>query len=282
MSYKTILVHVDESTHVGARITVAGKIANVEGAHLVGVAMTGIERFLEQAVSVNPDNAAMAPYVDTLRKRAKSAVEKFNGMVERIGVLSHECRLVDDSATDGFCVQARYADLVIVGQNDPGEMLFSVGPDFAEFVVMHSHCPTLIIPYEREPETIGQKILIAWNGSLSAKRSVLGALPLLKNASSVVIVVFRPRLPQMNVDDEHQHGADLNLFLQRHGVKATVNEQICSHNGIGIDLLSLAEELHSDTIVMGCYGHSRFSEMVFGGVSRSVLQSMALPVLMCH
>lgn len=282
MSYKTILVHVDESKHIDVRIRVAARIANDENGHVVGVATTGIAKFLNEAVAANPSNLVMAPFVDTLRGRARIALEKFDNIVKRVNTQSYEERFIDDAAAQGFCMQAMYADLVVIGQTDPNEKSMTAGPDFPEYVVMNSHCPNLIVPHSSEATSVGKKILVAWDGSLAAKRSVLGALPLLKRAPNVDLAIFSPAEPWTHAKEERQQGADIALFLARHGVLTHVRAQVSSHNGIGSDLLALAADLKSDLLVMGCYGHSRVSEMLFGGVSRLVLQSMTVPVLMCH
>ena len=42
------------------------------------------------------------------------------------------------------------------------------------------------------------------------------------------------------------------------------------------------ERLRCDLVVMGCYGHSRIREQVFGGVTRALLAQPPAPVLMAH
>lgn len=77
-------------------------------------------------------------------------------------------------------------------------------------------------------------------------------------------------------------GADIALYLARHGVRATA----ACHNApgveIGAQLLSRAADVNADLIVMGGYGHSRLRELALGGATRSVLEAMTVPVLMAH
>jgi len=132
-----------------------------------------------------------------------------------------------------------------------------------------------------------RRILIAWNGSKEAARAVREALPLLKRADSVDIAVFDPDY-QKALHGESP-GDDLLKFLMRHGIDAEILVRQTQRagmlkrpSGTGEALLSLAQERERDLLVLGSYGHSRFRETLLGGVTRTVLESMTLPVLMAH
>ena len=77
-------------------------------------------------------------------------------------------------------------------------------------------------------------------------------------------------------------GADISLHLARHGVKAEIERTVSAGIPAGDVLLSRAADLGADLLVIGAYGHSRVRELLLGGVTRSILQSMTLPVLMSH
>lgn len=280
MSYKTILVHVDDSAHVAARIAAAAAIAIAQDAHLIGAAVTGISRFVDEAVAVNPYNPAITPYLDTLRKRALVCLDRFDEQVRRIGVLSFERRLVDDEVSGGLSLQARYSDLVVVGQSDPGEPARAVDANFPEYVAVTSGTPVLIIPFAREFARIGTHAMVAWNASREARRALQDAIPLLQAAQQVDVVVFNRVAPP----DPHggEPGADVVQYLQRHGVAAALQTEDVKHGELGAALLSMATASSTDLLVMGCYGHTRFREMLLGGVTRHVLASMTVPVFMSH
>ena len=280
MSYKTILVHVDDSAHVAARIRVAATIAIAQEAHLIGATSTGVSRFIEEAVASNPYSPVITPYLDTLRQRASARLEKFDEQVRRIGVHSFERRLIDDEVSGSISQQARYSDLVVVGQSDPGEPSATEGNDFPEFVVLHSGCPVLVVPYTGEFNNFGEKVLIAWDGGLEAKRAVHNAIPLLQRAALVEVAVFNP-VERPNVHGT-QPGADIALYLTRHGIAVNVRESIVPHADIGAALLSHVADIDAGMLVMGCFGHSRLREILLGGVSRTVLSSMTVPVFMSH
>jgi nucleotide-binding universal stress UspA family protein len=279
MSYKTILVHVDESRHVDKRIEIAANLAVTENAHLVGVASTGISRFIYQSTSFGAGDQSMAPYLQTIQQQANIALEKFDHIAQGAGVLSFEKRLVDDDAASAMSLHGRYADLVVIGQNDPDEPLSYLDSGFVEYVTMNCGCPALVIPCVGSFNTIGGKVLIAWNASMEAARSVRSAIPLLKSANIVELAVFNPD----EKSDAHgrQPGHDIALFLARHDINVDVMKEV-TKGDVGEALLSLAENLRSDLLVMGCYGHTRFREILLGGATRTIINSMTIPVLMSH
>jgi nucleotide-binding universal stress UspA family protein len=279
MSYKTILVHVDHSGHAPQRIRIAAELALRDNAHLTGVAMTGISRYLLDSDSVNQQDPILLTHFDYLREQAGGALDQYEQIVRQMGVLSWEKRLVDDEPAGGISVEARYADLVVVSQTDSDEVLPGVMSDFPEYVVMNSGRPVLIVPYAGEFAHVGKKVLIAWDGSMEASRAINGAMPFLRQAQEVKVVVFNAE-KQVNVHGE-QPGADIALYLARHGVKVDVLQETTEQDS-GNALLSLAADTFADLLVMGCYAHSRFREILLGGASRIVLESMTLPVLMSH
>lgn len=278
MSYKTILVHVDESSHAGERSKIAAAIAMTQKAHLIGTAVTGASRYLVQARMLAELDPNLRTHLDFLRQRARRGLEDFEAAVLKLGWSSFEKRLVDDEAGGGICLQARYADLVVIGQHDPNEISPVTMPDFPQYVVLNSGRPVLLVPYAGRFDNIGRRVLIAWNASMEATRAVASAMPLLKRAQMVEVIVFNPRTHAQAYGP--QPGADMALFLARHDIKAEVLQRDADQ--VGEALLSLAGDLGSDLIIMGGYGHNRFREILLGGVTRTMLASMTVPVLMSH
>jgi nucleotide-binding universal stress UspA family protein len=279
MSYKTILVHVDRSKHAAARIKHAAEIALAENAHLVGAAMTGISRFIYQDSAIDISRTVVAAQIDALNESANQALAQFESIAKQLGVLSYEKRLVNDEPAGGLALQARYCDLVVVSQTDLDEPAASLEADLPEYVMLNCARPVLIIPSAGQFSHIGKNVLVAWDGSMEATRAISNAIPLLKRAKNVTVALFNPNA-QIDVHGE-QPGADIALFLARHHVKVEVVQKNTSVD-IGNALLSTAADLQSDLIVMGGYGHTRFREVILGGVTMTVLNSMTVPVLMSH
>ncbi|GAB3548561.1 universal stress protein [Noviherbaspirillum agri] len=278
MAYKTILVHVDESSHAGERIKIAAAIAMTQKAHLIGTAVTGASRYLVQTRMLAELDPNLRTHLDFLRQRARRGLDDFEAAVQMLGLKSFEKRLVDDEAGGGICLQARYANLVVIGQNDPNEISPVTMPDFPQYVVMNSGRPVLIVPHAGRFDNIGGRVLIAWNASMEATRAIASAMPLLERAQKVEIVVFNARTQAQAYGP--RPGPDMMEFLARHDIKAEVLLREFDH--VGDALLSLAGDRGADLIIMGGYGHNRFREILLGGVTRTMLASMTVPVLMSN
>jgi nucleotide-binding universal stress UspA family protein len=279
MSYKTILVQVSDTSQTDAYIDIAAGIALAENAHLIGAAVTGVSRFLYQIAESNPRDATVAPHVEAMRKHANNALKKFDDAMRQHNLAFFERRLIDDDLATGITQHARCCDLVVLPQYDPEDTPVAVSADLPAYVLMNSGCPVLVVPHAGAPAQVGKRVLVAWNASVQALRAVRDALPLLKRAAVVEVVVFNAAAQPEVYGDEP--GSDLALYLARHDVQVDVIQQV-TESDIGDALLSLAADLTSDLLVMGCYGHSRFREILLGGATRTILDSMTLPVLMSH
>lgn len=280
MSYRTILVHADHAANAEVRIRLAAGLANQEQAHLVGAAATGIPRFISSASMYEGSGVLIADYARRASERADRALALFNDVVAGAGVQSYEARLRNEDEYSGLCLQARYADLLVLGQADPedrneGGLL----QDLPEHVILNSGRPVLLVPYAGRFPTLGERPMIAWNGSVEAVRAVTAAIPLLRRATKVTVAIFNAEIGP----DQHgeEPGADIALYLARHGVEVEVLNSPTPID-VGNGILSLAATIGADLLVMGCYGHSRFREKMLGGASNTVLATMTLPVLMAH
>ncbi|RJG20473.1 universal stress protein [Massilia cavernae] len=283
MNYKTILVHVDDSSRSAVRVAAAAAIAGRNQAHVIGAALSGVSRFLYQTMPPEANDPTLALHLDFLRERARDALAVFTREMDASGIASFEGRLVDDEPGAGISLHGRAADLVIVGQAEPGHALMA---DFPAYVVIHSGRPVLILPYDIGVSDPGRKILLSWDASREAARALQLALPILAQADSVSVAIFDTRSDSRTVADAT--AADPVPFLARHGIRADLSiiplEARRGHrrHEVGEALLTLARERGADMLVMGAYGHSRFRETILGGATRTVLDAMTLPVLMAH
>lgn len=280
MRFKTILVHVDLSRHAPARIEAAAALCAEHGAHLVGAAMTGVSREVFPHGCNAPPGTLLASYVDPLVQSARRALDDFEGIASRHGV-SHESRLVSDQVPDALVLLARFADLVVVSQDDPEESLgyLPSAARMPDFLVFNAARPVLVVPRIAAAAACPRRVLLCWNGSREAAVAMAAAVPLLQRATHVSLAVFTPVFPSGSADR-----ADLDdaiAFLKRHAVRA---EPVLRDpdRDTGRAILDLAAEQACDLVVMGCFGHSRFEELLLGGASRTVLQEAALPVLMAR
>lgn len=279
MSFKTILVHIDGSRHTPKRIDIAANLARKNNACLIGAVPTGISRYFSEAVPHDLEDPCINSYQSMLRQRAEDSLDQFKNVIQCVGDIRYETRLIDDDAIGGLSLHARYADLVVLGQFDPDDRRQGGQPYLLEYVAMNGGSPVLLVPYSNMASSIGERVLIAWNGSLEAKRAVHYALPLLQQAKSVSVVSFMT-YGQVELLGDHP-AADLASYLAYHSIEVDAIQEKPS-TGVGDALLSLATDLSADLLVMGCYGRSRMREIILGGASRKIFQATTLPVLLSH
>lgn len=279
MSYKSILVHVDNSPGSKQRVTLAIELAQAHQAHLMGVAPTGI-LYLPFGAGGDVTGLYYEQAVTALKETAQNGIDAFEQQVRFAGLASTECHRVDDDANVALTLHGRYADLIILSQKDPNVTGIAIDTVRPEHVLLHAARPVLIVPYAGSFSNIGQQVMIAWNASRESARAVSDAMPLLKKAKKVHVTVFNAA---QNFVDMHgqKPGADIELFLMRHGVKVEVSHVETSID-IGNTLLSRMADYNSDLLVMGGYGHSRFRETILGGVTKTILEHMTVPVLLSH
>lgn len=278
MSYRTIVVHADRAANAEARIALAAAIAAREESHLVGAAMTGMPRSMLAGRSYEGSGVFLADYLRRAEERVQQALEQFKSLAERLGVPSYETRSSNDDEYAGLCMQARYSDLVVMGQaaatdSDEGGLL----PDLPDYVLLNCGRPVLLVPRTGRFPTIGKRVMVAWNGSMEAAKAVTAALPLLRGAEQVTLAVLGDSADTLG----ESPGADIALYLARHGVNVEVLRRPEPLDP-GKAILSLAADFNVDLLVMGAYGHSRFREMMLGGATRTILATATLPVLMAH
>lgn len=174
---------------------------------------------------------------------------------------------------------ARRSDIVII--NQPGETDMSViDRDFVEQILLSTGRPTLVLPGKGRTSLAAELIIIGWSGRREAARAVFDSVPLLRDAKEVRVVWVDP-------EKEYPHpgglpGAELATALSRHGVKAAIKPISTGGNEAGEALIAKVTDSGAHLLVMGAYGHSRLTELILGGATRSVLRGMKCPVLFSH
>lgn len=280
MTYRSLLVLLDHACGCAARTECAMHLARRLDSHLVGLAPTDLID-LPTAPKAATSLAEYAALVwDALRDQAERAADRFRDACHAAQVKSYEAIIDEANKTDSLVRHARCSDLTLLTQADPSAPNHSVSKDLVESVILHSARPTLVLPYAGRFDTIGSRVMVAWNDSREAARAVSDALPLLQRASRVEVVTW----VETGSRDDKALRAQLDA-LQRwllwHGVAADVRIETLG-TGIGEAMLSHAADSNADLIVTGAYGHARWAERVLGGATRGLLESMTVPVLMSH
>jgi nucleotide-binding universal stress UspA family protein len=276
--YKTILMHCNDKRRIRDLLLPAVELSERYQAHLTALSVVPpIAIFTSVDGSVTTTDAHCQLY----REANPAMREAFEESVRGRGFAA-EWRDDDARALPVIeCVlpYARTADLIIASQTDP--TWFGSGQlDIADQLVLESGRPVLIIPNAAARGSLGERVLVAWNGRREAARAAFDALPVLRQAKEVKVVWVNPQWEGEPLGDIPT--ADICLALARHGVRCEGTEQIKPHVNVGETLLACAKDTAANLLVMGCYGHARLREFVFGGASRHVLQHMPIPILMSH
>ncbi|KQV59563.1 hypothetical protein ASC95_28000 [Pelomonas sp. Root1217] len=287
MGYRTILVHLDRGRLASARIAAAAALALQYDAHLIGLATKGWRLMLtETAPELGVGlSAGLVAYEDAamreLDEQAQACVASFEEQVMRLGVAKYEGRVGEGYAGYAMAQSARYCDLAIVSQTDPDEAPLAQLPLLPEDVLMRSGRPLLLLPYNGQWSIApAARILVGWNASREAARAMHDALPMFTRAKSVEVVVFETP-EDVSMDHGEAPGADIGLWLARHGVTVDVR-YVPAKVAAGEALLSHAADMGADLIVAGGYGHARWREIVMGGVTRTLVRGSPVPLLLSH
>jgi len=279
MDFSSVLVHLDNSAECFQRTRVAIRLARTLDCHLVGLAPTGlidIPRGSESAAAL-ADYAAMA--WDVLRDHAEQATQHFLDECHAAKLRSFKAVIDEADASDSIVSHGHCSDLIVLSQASDGKS-FETSTAIAEQVVLHSARPTLVVPRAAPIECIGQNILVAWDDTREAARALRDALPLLARAKRVMLVTWKEsRAAQEAELLARLHAA--RQWLGRHGIQGEVSVEALTTN-IARAIMSSAEDMDADLVVMGSYGHARWMEHVLGGATRDMLLKMSLPVLMSH
>ena len=280
MSYKTILVSLNEVGRLSELVAAAVTLARETGAHVSGL-------YVVPAVQVYPSvGFEAAPQVfegnrSFFKDNGARVKQAFEEAMRREG-LSFDFHQVDAHTpviADEVVVSGRVADLVIVSTTNPEEIT-GVERDFVEQTVMALGRPVIVLPYKGKATVSLNEVIIGWDGGREAARATFDALPLLKKAGKVRVVRIDPQKdPSLRGSVA---GADLAEALARHGVKAEAQGYPTDGQDEGQALMRCAEDSGAGLIVMGAYGHSRLAEFIFGGATRFGLNRLVCPVLMSH
>lgn len=220
--------------------------------------------------------AAAAELMAVLEQQAKERVARaragFDSWRSKAGDSRAEFHEGLGHPSETAAVSARNADLVVVARpRDEDEPLAA---SLVEACLFGSGRPVLVVP-PGAPTGFGKSIGVFWDGSRTAARALGDSLPLLAKAQSVLV------LTAGSLDAEVPTGEAVAARLKAQGVMAAARA-LAPAEREAATLVTAAKDAGCDLVVMGGYGHSRLREMILGGVTRYMLASAPLPVLMAH
>lgn len=268
MRFKTIVAILQNEQDAERVLDCAIPLATRFQSHLIGIHAEALPVPFTSATGF-PDTEFLQVSADMSRERADRLQAVFLKHIEDSG-LSFEWRSLEsfsgDSALTGIS-SVRTADLIIAAQRESG------GDPSADVdtLVYDAGRPVLVVPHSGPLVTTFKRVLLAWNGSKEAARAAFDALPFIIEAEKTDIVVIDP--PDTLDESPEAAGTEIAAALSRHG--ATVSVSVLNSGGISVDdvIQTRVAETGADLLVLGAYSHSWLRQLLFGGVTRTVLRT---------
>ncbi len=274
MHYKDILLYLDDGKSNSIRIEAVLGLAKEHDARVTGVTLSALkpENEIVSAANVLKDMCLQA---------AKARAGHFIEAAEAAGV-SARSHIIPGSANIAAYKMAQYArnyDLVVLRQTNPSRENAALVEAIAEQVILHSGRPIFFMPYIGAHRIPMKKAAIAWDGTPAATRALHDAIPLMTNLEKVMILIIEGK----NKTAKGELLADdLCMHLEHHGIHATVNRRPLAETDVPSIILNEIADNDIDLLVMGGYGTPSLQQKIFGGVTRTLLSCMTVPVLMSH
>ncbi len=261
------------------RMNTAASIAKMHHAQLTGVVInTRPTTHMMSKLGLKKNDEA----IKKVQTAAKKLVDDFSQHMQAKGVNydSHIIKCRESKAPEKLARMVRNFDIAILRQANPDKPNASFVTELSEQVLFYSGRPVLFVPYIGTHHIPCKQGLIAWDGSAAATRAVHDALPLLEQMDKVIILVVDADKLEPNADSAP--GEELSRHLLAHGVNNRVECVPSAGLGSSSIILNAVSDMGADILIMGGYGHPKLREMMLGGVTRTLFESMTVPVLMSH
>lgn len=268
---KTILLYANDDSAMESRLQAALDVARTFEAHLSCVQVTPFDRF----IMGDPFGGVYA--LPTVIETVRDAEEKHRAAIE--GRLRGEGVSWDWSRFDGSPAQvvvnrSRLSDLVVLSLNDPSGP--TDGPlSMVGDVVLDARAPVLAVPHSSRSIDCTGTAVVAWNGAAESAHALRLTLTMLRMASRVHIVT-------VSDDRSDFPSTAASEYLARNGIASELHEWPRGDRSVATALADALTTLKGSYLVMGAYGHSRFSEMVLGGTTREMLRRGDIPLMLAH
>ena len=271
---RSILVHVEPGAEARPRLETAVALANKLDAMLIGV---GAEMLQTQGIA-EAHGFADSNWLSDLQKLVEENLSNAEAAFRaKTAGLKSAWLALQELPAPALARVSRSADLILAG-GAPLKFIDAYRMAQTAELVLQSGRPILVAPPEGG-KFRGEAVVVAWKDTREARRAIADALPFLQMAKDVVV--------QEICSDDHFANAEVHTFavvehLKRHGVAARAKVTIAPAARATTELNITADSIGADLIVAGGYGHSRLGEWVFGGVTRSLLESPERFVLLSH
>lgn len=279
MAYKSLLTVMTETKPSDAALAQMVALAEAQDAHVEALCL-GVDRSQTGYYYAGANALILQETLSRANAEAEEVLDYAKAFLSKSGTRWSAENGVAQIADLGRHVahRARFSDLVILPQ-PYGEDRGAEAEPIVEAAMFEGHAPVLIVPDKAQPFSRPGTILIGWNESVEAMRAIRRALPFLKQADLVRIVVIDP---PRHGPDRSDPGGMLSQMLARHGVRCEIDVLSKTMTRVSDILNRHASDTEANMIVMGAYGHSRFREAILGGATRNMLEQSSVPVFLAH
>lgn len=275
MLTKTIVVHLEDTDLGRARVATAIEMAVRHGAHLTGLFLS-LEDFDGDLYGRVRGRELQGARQDRLALESTQARTHFEAACKSAALKSYRFASEIGEDEKDLEAHARAADLLIVSDVQERTMEDRFVRGLPETLALSSGLPVLVLPQEFTGAFAPENVLIAWKSSREAVRAVRDNLTLLRDAANVTVLSVGTseetgRLPA----DQAMH------FLERHGVNAELRKDY-GDSQAGKVIISTAEEIGADAVIMGANGHPSWRNLILGNTTRYVLRHHRMPLILSH
>ena len=278
---RTILVPFNNTQPNAAAIDAAKRIAEADGAYIEGAYSRQVLPIIAGEGITLPGDY-LAAFEEEGRQQAALAREAFETLIAERGIP------LNSLESEGL--RAGWTEMMGTGPEGLGEYARAFGisvlhrdlssgdvdwKSTAEALLFESGRPLLLVS-DDIPQTIGKRILVAWNGSTETARALSAARPLLARSDAVQV---------LSVDGGMVSGPDGELItahLRASGFHVQAKKAESGGTTVGQVIVSEAEAFGADLIIKGAFTHSRLRQLVFGGATSEIFNHAVCPVIMCH
>ncbi len=282
MGYASFVVHVDQAVYTESLMEVALRLAVAYDAHLTALHTYTPSYYVAGGYTNVPAwgtvEAALRAEENEIRQHDSDFKAIFESQVRQFRAAKTQWSYKRGELVPIVAAHARCADMVLMRQRDADDVAGMGVFDAPAQVALLSGRPVLVVPYAGHFDVVGKRIAIAWKSTREATRAVAAALPLLSRADSVDILIVGEE-EHAGVLRDDSPGADVTLYLAHHGIKSSLSHIPRGDIRISDALLSSIADRDIDLLCMGAYGHSRWRQLVLGGVTRDLMCHMTVPTL---
>lgn len=277
MTFRSIIVYLDDNPAGERRVDAAVRLVRRLGGRLKAIYASREAQSFVDIGELGPREVARRVLERESHEQAESLLRR---SAARAAIGDIEIRVLENHPLDAALAEMRCADLSILSQPENKSDDADFGRRLLVHAILGNGAPVLVLPYAQSSLEIGHNVVIAWDGSRAAARAMRDALPILASAARVTVLSIGIR--SVTDEDIERSQARAVTFLAAHGVHAQARRLDSTLDDPAELLLSQLSDLGADLVVMGGYGHARLRELILGGVTRTMLEKMTVPVFTSH